>query len=75
MCGVVCCVFRALYEGSYLSNRARLVVVTINYRLGAFGFFNGNTDGGSFGGNQGLKDQRLALQWVQSNIKLFGGAC
>ncbi|HEU5374908.1 MAG TPA: carboxylesterase family protein [Ktedonobacteraceae bacterium] len=53
------------------------VVVTINYRLGAFGFLAlpslsaEDTNGSS--GNYGLQDQQFALQWVHSNILAFGG--
>ena len=51
------------------------VVVTINYRLGVFGFFPHPSlkEEGSPAGNQGLLDQRAALQWVQKNIEAFGG--
>jgi para-nitrobenzyl esterase len=47
------------------------VVVTINYRLGIFGFFGhaGLTDSGTFG----LQDQQAALRWVQHNVAAFGG--
>ncbi|UKZ52962.1 hypothetical protein TrVGV298_006748 [Trichoderma virens] len=48
--------------------------VAMNYRLGAFGFLSGPTfleQGGT--ANAGLLDQRLALEWVQKNIHLFGG--
>lgn len=48
-----------------------IVVVTMNYRLGMFGFFAMET--AEFSGNQGLKDQQLALEWVFENIHLFGG--
>jgi carboxylesterase type B len=54
----------------YLMER-NLVVVTINYRLGAFGFMSLNTS--EVSGNQGLKDQTMALRWIQRNIKRFGG--
>ncbi|KAL2793652.1 Alpha/Beta hydrolase protein [Aspergillus keveii] len=49
-----------------------VIVVTINYRLGVFGFPNapGIPDGKQ---NVGLLDQRLAVQWVSSNIRRFGG--
>lgn len=45
--------------------------VTTNYRLGAFGFLSlGSRD---YSGNNGLKDQLFALQWVKRNIEKFGG--
>ncbi|XP_074034124.1 juvenile hormone esterase isoform X1 [Leptinotarsa decemlineata] len=48
-----------------------VVVVTFNYRLGPFGFTT--TDDGVIPANIGLKDQRLALEWVSENIHLFAG--
>lgn len=54
----------------YLMER-NLVVVTINYRLGAFGFMALETF--EVSGNQGLKDQAMALIWIRRNIKHFGG--
>ena len=62
------------YDGASLS-RNGAVVVTLNYRLGIFGFFPhpGLVAEGSKAGNQGLWDQRFALQWVQTNIAKFGG--
>jgi len=53
-----------------------VIVVTINYRLGNFGFLGSPTlakDGDGSTGNYGLQDQRLAMQWVQDNIASFGG--
>ncbi|KAF2815071.1 carboxylesterase family protein-like protein [Mytilinidion resinicola] len=51
-----------------------VVFVSLNYRLGAFGWLSGpkfQSEGGVT--NAGLYDQRLALEWVQKNIHLFGG--
>ncbi|KAG8284868.1 hypothetical protein J6590_093199 [Homalodisca vitripennis] len=48
-----------------------VVVVSFNYRLGAFGFLSLEREDAP--GNAGLKDQTLALQWVHDNIDSFGG--
>lgn len=64
------------YEGTHLAARGDVVVVTINYRLGAFGFLNlrDATDGKVPGtGAEGLADQVAALRWVRDNIAAFGG--
>ena len=66
----------AHYDGSALARRGDVVVVTINYRLGPFGFFH--LDGPTQGavpatGNEGLLDVVAALRWVQANIDTFGG--
>lgn len=50
-----------------------VILVTTNYRLGIFGFLTCDDPSLELFGNAGLKDQRLALQWVQRNIKQFGG--
>jgi len=66
---------QGIYNGKYLAARD-VVVVTINYRLGAFGFLDmaDATDGKLPGtGNEGLGDQILALDWVKRNIAVFGG--
>lgn len=53
-----------------------VVLVTINYRLGPFGFLNHpllTAEGDGHSGNYGLMDQIAALQWVSRNIDKFGG--
>lgn len=65
-----------LYAGDRLAKRG-VVVVTIAYRLGAFGFLahpdlTAESGRGS-SGNYGLMDQVAALEWVQRNIGAFGG--
>lgn len=57
--------------GPHYMIEENVVVVTMYYRVGAFGFLSTNDD--VILGNNGLKDQNLALQWVQQNIHLFGG--
>lgn len=50
------------------------IFVSINYRLGAFGFLSGPAVVQDGDQNAGLLDQRFAFEWVQKNIRLFGGA-
>ncbi len=67
---------QGIYEGRELSRHGDVVVVTINYRLGLFGFANLNeATGGRIPatGNEGLLDQVKALEWVRDNIEFFGG--
>lgn len=64
------------YDGRSLALRGDVVVVTINFRLGGFGFLNLNevTDGRiPSTGNEGTLDQIAALEWVRDNIAAFGG--
>src|SRR5206468_201134 len=65
------------YAGEHLASPG-YVIVTINYRLGALGFMAHpalDTDDPAYptSGNYGFEDQRAALEWVQRNIKAFGG--
>ncbi len=64
-----------MYRGDRLAALEDVVVVTINYRLGQFGFLalpelETESDGV---GNYGLMDQIKALEWVKANISSFGG--
>ncbi|KAG9330469.1 hypothetical protein JZ751_024374 [Albula glossodonta] len=61
-----------VYDGRYLAHTEQVVVISMNYRVGAFGFLAlpGSTE---VPGNVGLLDQRLAFHWVQENIQAFGG--
>ncbi len=63
-----------LYRGDRLSRLGDVVVVTINYRLGALGFVAHSQLAAESGfGNWGMLDQLAALRWVQENIAEFGG--
>lgn len=48
-----------------------VLLVTMNYRIGVLGFMSLGTS--EYSGNQGLKDQQLALTWIHANIHNFGG--
>ncbi|CAD7002340.1 unnamed protein product [Ceratitis capitata] len=52
-------------------HNGRVIVVKMNYRLGPLGFLS--TEDTIISGNFGMKDQRLALQWIKANIAHFGG--
>jgi para-nitrobenzyl esterase len=64
-----------LYRGARLARAGGVVVVTINYRLGALGLLGHRALADEEGriGNWGLQDQVAALEWVQDHIALFGG--
>jgi para-nitrobenzyl esterase len=63
------------HDGSFLIDANRMIVVTINYRLGVFGFLAhpALTQEAGQSGNYGFMDQQAALRWVQRNIGAFGG--
>lgn len=63
------------YDGSKLARQGDVVVVTLNYRVGALGFFSHpaiNAEG-HLSVNYGIMDQQAALRWVKRNIAAFGG--
>ena len=65
-----------LYNGRVLAAGGDVVVVTVNYRLGAFGFLDlssFSTPGRRFDSNLGLRDVLHALHWIRDNIAAFGG--
>ena len=65
------------YEMARLSDEGGVVIVTFNYRLGALGFLSlpelDAARPGAPSGNDALRDQQLALRWVQENIAAFDG--
>jgi para-nitrobenzyl esterase len=65
----------AWYDGTSLSRKGDVVVVTINHRLGAFGYLHLEDLGEHFvsSGNVGMLDIVAALEWVRGNIANFGG--
>ncbi|MGB5948970.1 MAG: carboxylesterase family protein [Parvibaculum sp.] len=63
----------SLYRLDRLAMKADAVVVTMNYRLGVFGFMPHPAFGADRNGGYALEDQRLAMRWVKQNISAFGG--
>ncbi|XP_072039580.1 carboxylesterase 1C-like [Amphiura filiformis] len=57
--------------GENLAATGKVIVVSLNYRVGVFGFLNTNDDCAR--GNWGLWDQHLAIKWVKDNAERFGG--
>ncbi|KAI0116407.1 sterol esterase [Nemania sp. FL0031] len=67
-----------MYDGSGLilngvSQKKPFIFVSVNYRVGGFGFMPGKEILADGAGNLGLLDQRMGLEWVQDNIAAFGG--
>ncbi|ORB74309.1 carboxylesterase/lipase family protein [Mycobacterium scrofulaceum] len=67
---------QALYDGRRLVGDGEVIVVTVNYRVGALGFMDLSsftTSRRRFDSNVGLRDVLAALSWVRDNIAAFGG--
>ncbi len=64
-----------IYDADALASENDVIVVTVNYRLGALGFFaHPALDAeGHLSANYGLMDQQQSLRWVRDNIAAFGG--
>jgi para-nitrobenzyl esterase len=63
-----------IYDSRWMASRGDIVVVTLNYRLGALGFLAHPSLGPAGAvGNYGLADQQAAMRWVHDNIASFGG--
>lgn len=60
-----------LFDAEELAYKGQVIVVTLDYRLGALGFLL--TQDRRATSNYGILDQRQALKWVRENIKAFGG--
>ena len=63
------------FDGSVLAEQQQVVVVTLNFRLGAFGFVDFSRFGAEYAGSasNGIRDAILALQWIQDNIEEYSG--
>lgn len=65
-----------VYNADFMAAASSAIIVTINYRVGAFGFLYLNqhfTNSEEAPGNMGLWDQALALRWLRDNARVFGG--
>ena len=63
------------YDGSILAPQGNVIVITLNFRVGAFGHLDLSGQGPEFDGSasNGFKDIILALKWIQQNIEDYGG--
>lgn len=67
-----------MYDGSSIVQKsvdlgAPVIYVSVNYRVGGFGFLAGKDLAKEHSTNLGLRDQRMGLEWTAENIKAFGG--
>ena len=65
------------YRGDQIARQTGAIVITVNYRLGIFGFLAlkslDDDDPRHVSGNYGLLDQQAALRWIRANAQSFGG--
>lgn len=61
------------FNGTFFASFGDVIVVTIEYRIGALGFLMTGTGPDQIEGNFGIMDQRMAMRWVKENIASFGG--
>jgi len=67
---------QGIYDARKLAQKQNIIVVSVNYRLGVFGWLHHpylKNEAGEVLANFGLRDQLQALKWVQTNIAAFGG--
>ncbi|WP_165977966.1 carboxylesterase/lipase family protein [Nonomuraea diastatica] len=62
-----------MYDATRVVKRGQVIVVSMEYRLGALGFLAHPGLREPYGGNFGIADQQAALRWVRANIDRFGG--
>lgn len=62
-----------VFRGDDFVLKGKVIYVAVDYRLGVLGFLYTGESASDAKGNYGIQDQRLALIWVQQNIKNFGG--
>ena len=62
-----------IFNSTFFASIGDVIVVTINYRLGALGFLVTGLEADQLQGNFGVLDQKMALKWVHDNIEAFGG--
>ncbi|XP_030760934.1 neuroligin-4, X-linked-like [Sitophilus oryzae] len=61
------------YDGSVLAAYGKVIVITLNFRLGILGFLKVEPEEAKIQSNFGLVDQLAALLWIKANIEAFGG--
>ncbi len=61
------------YGAEYFMETEDVILITINFRLGVFGFISMDAEDDTFTSNNGLRDIVMALKWIQENIAAFKG--